>query len=499
MSLRLRLFLLVAGLAVVLVAGEALLVRSLASRLDSDLRVVATRVGEQILSGFVFEGDESSAPPGTKKIVFVTSEAAPAARARTADPGARAAASPDRTGTPRWVVRHEWRRQGPAPGEVESHVDVQVVTRRPEAPDGNRDKPFVLEPRADSDVLLLRGPDAGREIRIPRSPVAATLDRLRSQLALGSLGILALGLLAAALLAHRVTRPLARLERAAVRLGSGELGVAVPVERGDEVGEVGAALRAFNAMSGRLAVLDRENRRLADNERLSELGEVARGLAHTLRNPLNALGLSIEELAAGPDAGRAATLAETSRRQIRRVDAALRSFLALASADAAEAEPVDLAALAREVALEALQDAGGRLRVEVAVAAPVVIDAVPAEVKAMLQALVVNACEASPAGARVVVRAEAEPGGAARLEVDDEGPGVPPEILARLGAPHLTTKANGSGMGLFLAQRLASGRYGGKVELAARGPDRSEHPEEGSGTRATLRLGPRREPAGAGP
>jgi signal transduction histidine kinase len=486
MSLRLRLFLLVAGLAVLLVAGEALLVRSLASRLDSDLQVVATRVGEQILSGFAFEAEE---PPsaGTRKIVFVTSEAAPGAPASgsAAAGGDAPAKAPGEGDAPRWVVRHEWKTTGPEPGEVANHVDVRVFAGHPPAAAGAeaRVRPFVLEPRADSDVLLLRGPDAGREIRIPHRPVAATLGRFRSQLALGSLGILALGLVAAALLAHRVTRPLARLERAAVRVGAGELGVEVPVERDDEVG---SAVGAFNAMSVRLAELDRENRRLAENERLSELGEVARGIAHTLRNPLNALGLSIEELAGGPDAGRAAALAETSRRQIRRLDGALRSFLALASADAAEAESVDLVAVAREVALEALQDAGGRLRIEVAADSPVIVEAVAAEIKAMIQALVVNACEASPAGARVVVRVAEAGGGGARVEVEDEGPGVAPEVLARLGSPHLTTKAHGSGMGLFLAQRLASGRYGGAVELARR---------EGAGTRATVLLGARRTPA----
>jgi signal transduction histidine kinase len=221
-------------------------------------------------------------------------------------------------------------------------------------------------------------------------------------------------------------------------------------------------------MSARLAELDRENRRLAENERLSELGEVARGLAHTLRNPLNALGLSIEELAAGGEPGRAAELAESSRRQIRRMDGALRSFLALASAPAAEPEPVDLAALAREVALEALQDAGGRVRIEVEAAEPIVIAAVAAEAKAIVQALVVNACEASPSGGRVTVQVGRDEDGRARLRVEDEGPGVAAAVRDRLFAPHVTTKPHGSGMGLFLARRLAAGRYGGEIALADR-------------------------------
>jgi nitrogen-specific signal transduction histidine kinase len=65
------------------------------------------------------------------------------------------------------------------------------------------------------------------------------------------------------------------------------------------------------------------------------------------------------------------------------------------------------------------------------------------------------------------------------LEVDDEGPGLPPEIRQRLFTPHLSTKANGSGMGLFLAHRIAGNRYGGRLELLDLEP---------TGTRAVLEL-----------
>ncbi|KAB2949287.1 MAG: sensor histidine kinase, partial [Thermoanaerobaculia bacterium] len=159
-----------------------------------------------------------------------------------------------------------------------------------------------------------------------------------------------------------------------------------------------------------------------------------------------------------------------------------RSFLALASADAAEPLALDVAALAREVVLEALQDATGRVRVEIEAPAPVLLEAVPAEVKAVLQALVVNACEASPAGGRVRVAVARGDDGRATIEIEDEGAGIAEEVRARLFAPHVTTKPHGSGMGLFLAQRLASGRYGGEIAL---------RPGAAGGTRAIALLGAR--------
>jgi signal transduction histidine kinase len=351
-------------------------------------------------------------------------------------------------------------------------------------------RPFLVAD--DQGTLLVRGPQLERRISLPRQPFASTLDRFRSELTVGSLVLLTLGLAAAALVAHRITRPLGQLASAAERVGGGELGLAVPVERKDEIG---AALQAFNAMSSHLATLDRENRRLTESEHLSELAEVARGLAHTLRNPLNALGLAVEELAEQGDSPRARDLGERSRRQIRRIDGSLRSFLALASAPAASPEPVELGSLAREVALEALQDAGGRVRVEVEAAEPLTLVAVAAEVKAIVQALVVNACEASPEGGRVVVRVARDAAtGAAKVEIDDEGAGVSPAVADRLYAPHVTTKPNGSGMGLYLAQRLATHRYGGGVTLAPR-PSSRLSSETPGGTRATLTIGDRTEAA----
>lgn len=496
MTLRLRLFLLVAGLVALVVLAQALLVRSLAARLDRDAHTVAMTVGEEILSGFEYKRRDGAFLPGTEGekvegdlLFFRTLEEEDAVERRAAggspEEVSTAPAEPGAEPHPEW---HE-------------HQRIEIVARSADGPsrrlleetlrrgDGEppllAKRPFVV-PDGEG-ALLLRGPRLERRIVLPPSPFATTLDRFGSELTIGTLVLLTLGLAAAAVVAHRITRPLGQLATAAERVGGGELGLAVPVERKDEIG---ATLAAFNTMSARLATLDRENRRLAESEHLSELAEVARGLAHTLRNPLNALGLAVEELALADDTERTRELAERSRRQIRRIDGSLRSFLALASAPAASPERVELGALAREVALEALQDAAGRVRIEVDAPEPLELVAVAAEVKAIVQALVVNACEASPPGGRVVLRVARESGGGARVEIDDEGAGVAPAVADRLFAPHVTTKPNGSGMGLYLAQRLATHRYGGNVELAPR-PSSGLSSETPHGTRATLRLADR--------
>src|SRR6185503_6961068 len=206
-----------------------------------------------------------------------------------------------------------------------------------------------FEPGSAAHVVVFRGPkDANaQQVPVPTSGVEHALERFTRRLLLASLGLFGGALLLGVVVAHRFTRPLHDLAAAARRVGSGDLGVRAPAAPG----EVGEAVAAFNQMSEQLAALDAETRRLRASEQLSELGEVGRGLAHSLRNPLNALGLALDQLAeraaageAGGDPGAAAgaaiepdngaaAIADSARRQIRRIDAALRGFLALSAAD----------------------------------------------------------------------------------------------------------------------------------------------------------------------
>jgi signal transduction histidine kinase len=320
--------------------------------------------------------------------------------------------------------------------------------------------------------LLVRGmPGWEKRVAIPpihsERVVAETIRRGLGATAL----LLAAGLAAAALFAHRFTGPLRRLAAGADALARGGLGTQVVSSGGGEVGELE---HAFNRMSARLAELEGERQAWLAREHLAELGDVARGLAHTLRNPLHTLGLVVEELASSESGGN--ELVGTARAQIRRIDGWLRSFLSLGAGGAAQPGSLDLADLARDVALEAAQ-CGGAVRVatpEIAVRAW----AVGPSLRAAVANLVANGLEASPPGAEVTIEVAAE-AGAAVLRVLDRGRGVPDEVRARLFAPHVTTKADGSGMGLFLARQLVVSGLGGALSLA---------PRPGGGTIAELRL-----------
>ena len=505
MSLRLRLFLLIGGLVALLVVAQWWWARVLARDLSSEIDEVASSVGHSVATFFsAFDPQaEGGASPGEVVVcrdgdcedVAVAEEMV--AHLRHADAGETEGAGPAGGAYPSPVVIQRFRRSAgdssAAAGDVVAYTyRHQAAVAADEQGDTEKHIKIHIEHQEGARFLWLAGQNMERRFQIPQGGFSAKLERFSRRLVLGSMGFLALGLALAGAVAYRVTTPLRRLSDAARRLGEGALGTRVPLTAG---GEVGAALAAFNRMSGRLEELDRRNRELSARRHLGEIGEISRGLAHTLRNPLNALGLSVDELAAGAGAPR---LAESARRQIRRIDSSLRSFLALASQSGGVLTEVDLGELSQDVGLEALQDGRGKARLEVAVDDGLCrLRAVEPELRAVLQALVVNAVEASPEGGRVTVRASLPEAGRWRLEIEDQGPGLPPDVRARLFTPHLSTKANGSGMGLFLAHRIATGRYRGRLELI----DLEDERGGIRGTRAVLELGERSEgvsPDGAG-
>jgi signal transduction histidine kinase len=472
MTLRVKLFALMGGLLALMVGAEWLLVEALTRDLRVEVTAVATSVGKDVVRilrpGADPGGAGPAGPEGPRRIVIRD-------EAHLVGEGSRVLALPGGDD-----VKVETR-VDPAPGggkEGGPRVERFVVTTVETGADGKARAKAKWTASEGTGFLFIEGPAARTRIPIPGAGVRVAVTRFRTRLVLGSLGIVAFGLLAAAFVAHRVTRPLVELSRAARTVGEGAFGARVETREGGEVGE---AIAAFNQMSSHLRALEREALALKEREHLGEMGEVARGMAHALRNPLHAVGLSVDELAARlPDDLDAAAMAAAARRQIAGVDGTIRSFLALAAGGGAE-EEVDVRALAEEVALAALQEARGRVRVSVSPGGGARLRAVAPELKAALHALVVNAVEASPDGGEVVVSV-AEEEGRAVVRVEDEGAGLPEQVRARLFTPHVTTKPSGSGMGLFLAHRIATSRYGGSLALEARAPH---------GTRALMTIGPR--------
>ncbi|HVH10166.1 MAG TPA: ATP-binding protein, partial [Gemmatimonadales bacterium] len=200
-------------------------------------------------------------------------------------------------------------------------------------------------------------------------------------------------------------------------------------------------------------------------------GEMARQVAHEIKNPLTPIRLGIQHLqrARGTRDRRTfdATLDETAGRilaEIDRLDAIARAFARFASptADALPLEPVDVYAVAREV-VQLYQLGGAEAGPHFAVAgkggAPV--QARRDEVKEVVVNLLENARNAN---ARTVTLRVSDDG--RRLAVEDDGVGIGPESLARVFDPAFSTTSSGSGLGLAIARRLVE-RWGATIGLTS--------------------------------
>ena len=245
------------------------------------------------------------------------------------------------------------------------------------------------------------------------------------------------------------------------------------------------SLLGILAASAAVILLYQRTRRVEaarlEAERRAELGEVAAGLAHEIRNPLNAMGLNLELLeerlahgstaAGGSGAVSAADLAQAARVETSRLARLLTDFLSYARPSPLSPVPADLNDAAGE-AVAFLQPEAGRRHIRLTFApqpggAPARLD--PSRVRQVVLNLVGNALdavEAEGAAAREVEARVEDAGRFWRLTVADRGPGVPATKTAELFKLFVSTKPAGTGLGLPIAERIVRA-HGGTLALSS--------------------------------
>jgi len=268
-------------------------------------------------------------------------------------------------------------------------------------------------------------------------------------------------LAAGSAIAARVTRPLEAMREAAARVASGDLSARVGAPASGEVGEL---VRAFDAMTEDLAV---GRARLAQAERVAAWREVARRLAHEIKNPLTPIAMSVETLRDAQASSRpdfpeifdegTRAIGEEVRRLKRIVDEFSR-FARLPAPEPSPVPPEDL--VSTLLALFPPLD-GLTVERDVAQGLPKVLADRDQVVQVLLN-LVQNALDAMPRGGVLRVSARAQ-GGLVALAVSDTGVGIAPEDLARIFEPYFTRKKGGTGLGLSIARRIAE-EHGGRLE-----------------------------------
>lgn len=294
------------------------------------------------------------------------------------------------------------------------------------------------------------------------------IHEITSTIAKASALVILFAVVVTILVARRTTRPVQELELFTRRVASGDLDAQIEVRGHDELADLG---RSFNRMTREL----KENRQqLVRAEKDAAWREMARQVAHEIKNPLTPIQLSASLLKRAHDEGSPdfeAILQRTTDvidRQVRNMRDIARDFYRFAGehrapvpTDAQEIldEVFDLNAAWAEsegirLVREAPEPGDGRRPV---------VEVDPDELRRALVNLVSNAIEAMEDGGEIRGAVGIE-GDRVVMSVRDSGKGIPPEVHERLFEPYFTTRSSGTGLGLAIVRRIVEDR-GGEVTL----------------------------------
>ncbi|MGI9104306.1 MAG: sensor histidine kinase [Terriglobales bacterium] len=280
-------------------------------------------------------------------------------------------------------------------------------------------------------------------------------------LIVGGLGIL-IAIILSGWVAARVTGPIERLAEAAREVAAGHWDTQVEINSTDEVGELA---QSFNTMTRQLA---EQRERAVQAERVAAWRELARRLAHELKNPLFPLQITVENLLRARNSDQfdevfrestATLLAELGN-----LKTIIGRFSDFSKMPQPQLQTVNLNDMVRQVLglHEAQFHADGRPKIdsklELDTSLPPV-DADPDLLHRALSNLVLNAMDAMPEGGTITVRTEGV-GEHARIAVSDTGTGLTREECERLFTPYYTTKQHGTGLGLAIVQSVVADHKG---------------------------------------
>jgi two-component system, OmpR family, sensor kinase len=293
----------------------------------------------------------------------------------------------------------------------------------------------------------------------PASTIVRTVSTVRHQILVAGGIALLVALLGSYLVARALAQRVKRLELAAEQVAAGNFSEPIPVDSGDELGQLAVA---FNAMQRQLAQLESARKKFIATA------------SHELRTPIFSLGGFVELLEdedLDPDTRR--RFLEQVRDQVERLRKLSVDLLDLSRLESGSLElrpeQVDLSELTRSVSGEfepalAQHDAHLELRVS-SRRIETVCD--PVRVAQIVRILIDNALVHTQAGSRIVVTAR-RADGHVRLAVRDDGEGIDPQVLGRIFEPFYTADdAQGSGLGLAIASELAE-RMAGRLSVDSR-------------------------------
>jgi PAS domain S-box-containing protein len=256
-----------------------------------------------------------------------------------------------------------------------------------------------------------------------------------------------------------------------------KLGVTIsPIRRGTD--KINGAICLLSDLT-ELATLQQQ---VQLKENLAALGELSAGMAHEFKNALATISGYAQMIRAETASGEAPDYAERILEQTRNITHVVTEFLKYARPLDISSEPVALQAVVERVVSEVAESSPQiRIRHEGPLGSVAGDEGLLRQAILNLARNAAEACADAVNGGRVLLRGEivrSEDNGFQRITIFDNGPGIPPAVMAKLFRPFFTTKANGTGLGLAVVQKIIV-QHGGQVEARNR-------PEGGAAFMVTL-------------
>jgi nitrogen fixation/metabolism regulation signal transduction histidine kinase len=293
--------------------------------------------------------------------------------------------------------------------------------------------------------------------------------------------VFGLGILIAVFLSWMYTKPIHNVVNAARSVAAGDLTLNLPVDRKDEIGEL---TQSFNFMVQKLREKHALEEKLREAEHLSGIAQLAKGIAHEIRNPLNFINLSIDHLKEkykpleSSDKENFELLIMSIKHEIQRLNKLVGDFLDYGKSLRLSLQEVDMNVIIKDVIelvrAKAEKD-GIKIHYQGLETLKLHID--PELIKTCIFNVILNSFQAMPDGGNLTVSTKASDSRVS-IVIEDTGLGVSKENLPKLFDPFFSTKSTGLGLGLAMTKRVIE-EHGGKVDFQS---------IEGKGSTVTISL-----------
>jgi signal transduction histidine kinase len=287
--------------------------------------------------------------------------------------------------------------------------------------------------------------------------VRADLNRSIAPAAFAAGIALLIAIATSMLLSQLVLRPMHVIRSSLSRLGRGDLGATLDLRDDEEFRELGDVFDQVSAQLRAAAPEGLKPAQLAElSRRIAMVGRLTAGVAHEMKNPLNAMTIHLELLKQKLAAGKpASSHVEIIEQEIRRLDDRIQGFLKFVRPEEVTFAPVALAPLLSSV-LDAVSPEAQRAGVAInreCSDGTLLVEGDAAQLRDVFLNLAQNAIQAMPKGGRLTIICASMPNRRVRVRVEDTGVGIAPENLAKIFDLYYTTKERGTGIGLSLVYR----------------------------------------------